>query len=89
MYIANERNPNLQLVSENILPSLPTVARKAPSLEKAMLLIEPWHICHLATGLLCTYIEEINEEILSEVTDNNPITQMYLLFMSSTSPKNQ
>jgi len=35
------------------IPSRPTVAKYAPSIEKEMLLIEPWHICHLAMGLLC------------------------------------
>jgi len=35
------------------IPSRPTVARYAPSIEKEILFIEPWHICHLAIGLLC------------------------------------
>lgn len=35
------------------IPSLPTVAKYSPSVEKEKLLIEPWQICHLAIGLLC------------------------------------
>jgi hypothetical protein len=35
------------------IPSRPTVAMYVPSAEKEILLIEPWHICHLAIGLLC------------------------------------
>jgi hypothetical protein len=34
-----------------------------------MLLIEPWHICHLATGLLCVYkyvVEEVNKDTVRE-----------------------
>lgn len=34
-----------------------------------MLLIEPWHICHLATGLLCIYkyvVEEVNKDTVCE-----------------------
>lgn len=40
------------------IPSLPTVAKYTPSVEKATLLIDPWQICHLAIGLLC---QEVNE----------------------------
>lgn len=39
----------------DIIPSLPTVAKHAPSVENVMLLIEPWQICHLAIGLHCIY----------------------------------
>lgn len=40
------------------IPSLPTVAKYTPSVEKATLLIDPWQICHLAIGLLCQKVNE-------------------------------
>jgi hypothetical protein len=49
-----------------IIPSLPTVAKYAPSFENAMLLIAPCPICHLATGLLCRNICG-NKQIIEHV----------------------
>lgn len=44
------------------IPSLPTVAKYTPSVEKATLLIDPWQICHLAIGLLCQKVNELNKK---------------------------
>lgn len=68
------------------VPSLPTVAKYVPSGEKEIALIEPWEICHLATGLLCNVIHDINPSYSwCHIFKANHVPYLYLSQMTSRS----